>query len=67
MPPITTDELEKLPTPSPWVPISNPVLQALLGKLQEEGGEVISAAARCGIQGLDGVIPRENKTNFMWL
>jgi NTP pyrophosphatase (non-canonical NTP hydrolase) len=67
MPPIETIELENKPKPQPWVPISNPVHQAILGKVTEEAGEVVSVTARCGIQGLSGVIPGKDKTNFMWL
>jgi hypothetical protein len=42
-------------------------MQALLGKFLEESGEGLSAAARASIQGLDGVVPGKDKTNFMWL
>jgi phosphoribosyl-ATP pyrophosphohydrolase len=54
-------------TISPWVPITDPTQQKALGKLQEELGECTSAAARCTIQGLDGVDPKSGKVNRQWL
>jgi hypothetical protein len=38
-----------------------------LGKLVEELGEGIAAAARCMIQGIDGLHPVTGKSNRKWL
>lgn len=52
---------------SDWVPMSNPVHLAVLGKAGEELGELISAKDRCIIQGLDGIDPDSGKVNRDWL
>jgi hypothetical protein len=49
--------------PSPWVPISSPILIAIIGKTLEELGELISALGRMLIQGVQGVDPKTGKTN----
>jgi hypothetical protein len=52
---------------SDWVPMTNPVHLAVLGKAGEELGELISAKDRCIIQGLDGIDPDSGKVNRDWL
>lgn len=52
---------------SDWVPMTNPVHLAVLGKAGEELGELISAKDRCMIQGLDGIDPDSGKMNLDWL
>jgi hypothetical protein len=52
---------------SPWVAEPDPILRAALGKLCEEAGELIAAASRCLIQGLDGVEPETQRPNLRWL
>lgn len=52
---------------SDWVPMTNPVHLAVLGKAGEELGELISAKDRCIIQGLDGIDPDSGKVNLDWL
>lgn len=51
-------------TTTPWIPMSDPVDIKHIGKLLEEGGESVAAlgqaialAARCLIQGMDGINP----------
>lgn len=51
----------------PWHLISDKVDLKILGKLQEELGELQSAIARCIIQGVDGVHPVTGKSNRLWL
>lgn len=51
----------------PWIPMSDPIDVKVTGKLIEEGGEVVSAAARCLIQGIDGTEPTSGKSNRLWL
>lgn len=52
---------------SPWVPITDPVQLALLGKLGEELGEAMAALSRSIIQGLDGKNPATGEVNIQWL
>lgn len=52
---------------SPWHPMSDPVDLKHLGKLLEELGEAVSAAARCLIQGIDEREPVTGKVNRKWL
>lgn len=49
--------------PQRWVPITDLVDLAHLGKLGEESGELSSIIARCIIQGIDGVDPSTGKPN----
>lgn len=49
--------------PAPWKPITNPVDLAILGKLQEELGELQSIVARIIIQGMNEVDPDTNIIN----
>lgn len=53
--------------PSEWMPVSNPHDLALLGKLGEEAGELVSAVCRCIIQGIDEKEPKTGKVNRQWL
>ena len=51
----------------PWHPMTDPVDLKVVGKLIEELGECISAAARCQIQGIDEVEPVTKYPNRLWL
>jgi hypothetical protein len=53
--------------PQPWIPMSNPTDIKVLGKALEEAGEVISAMARCLIQGIDETEPSTGVLNREWL
>ena len=55
------------PLVSPWVPESSPKRLKILGKALEEGGEYVSAVARCLIQGIDESEPVTGKPNKQWL
>lgn len=48
---------------SPWMPDTNPLNLAVLGKAGEEGGEVSTACCRCIIQGIDESEPVTGKPN----
>lgn len=52
---------------TPWHPMTDPVSVKTLGKLGEEGGELVSIANRCLIQGIDENEPRSGKSNRRWL
>lgn len=52
---------------APWHPMSNPVDLKTIGKLLEELGEAVSAAARCMIQGIDECEPVTGKPNRKWI
>lgn len=60
-------DASKLKDASPWHPMSDPVDLKHLGKLLEELGEAVSAAARCLIQGIDEKEPETGKLNREWL
>lgn len=64
-----TDGLKDLSMrqPSPWIPMTDPVELAMLGKAVEEVNELGSAIARCIIQGIDEAHPTTGKTNRQWL
>lgn len=47
----------------PWHPMSDPVDQKHIGKLGEEAGELAAAACRAQIQGIDGINPKDGRTN----
>lgn len=51
----------------PWHPMKDPVDIKTLGKALEEAGELISAMARCLIQGIDEKEPQTGKSNRQWL
>lgn len=53
--------------PSAWVPESDPVTIAVIGKAVEELGETISALGRALIQGIDESEPVTGKPNRQWL
>lgn len=53
--------------PSMWVPMTNPVDLAHIGKLGEEASELAAVCARITIQGIDGVDPGTGKTNLQAL
>ena len=55
------------PAINPWHPMTDPVDLKHMGKLIEESGEVISATARCVIQGIDETHPITGKVNRDWL
>lgn len=48
---------------SPWMPDTNPLNLAVLGKAVEEGGEVTTACGRCIIQGIEESEPVSLKPN----
>ena len=48
---------------NPWIPITDRVQLALLGKLGEECGELTQAVCRCIIQGVDECEPVTGKKN----
>lgn len=52
---------------NPWKPITDPLTLKHTGKLQEELGELMSAVARCQIQGVDEAEPVTGKLNREWL
>ncbi len=52
---------------NPWVPMTNLLDLKHIGKLIEELGECVSAAARCQIQGIDEREPTTGKLNREWL
>lgn len=54
-------------TLNPWKPETRPRALAVLGKLGEEGGELVSAVNRCIIQGVDECEPVSGKLNRRWL
>ena len=53
--------------PNPWQPMTRPIDVAVLGKLGEEAGELVSAKDRCLIQGIDEREPETGKLNREWL
>jgi hypothetical protein len=53
--------------PSPWVPENDVCRLKVLGKALEEGGEYVSAVARCLIQGIAESEPTTGKPNRQWL
>lgn len=55
------------PLISPWVPDQDVGNQKRLGKAVEEGGEYVSAVARCFIQGINENEPVTGKPNKRWL
>lgn len=55
------------PVPHKWVPETDPVRCAVLLKLIEEAGELVSAASRCLMQGIDEREPVTGKLNREWL
>ena len=61
-----TDKIEEYKA-HPWHPIKDSVDLKHLGKLMEECGELVSAAARCMIQGMDECDPETGKLNRDWL
>ena len=52
---------------SPWIPTTVTKEIKVLGKLNEETGELSSAASRCLIQGINEVEPETKKPNQEWL
>jgi hypothetical protein len=53
--------------PQPWVPMTDPQDIKVIGKLMEELGETVTAAARSLIQGIDGTEPSSGRPNRLWL
>lgn len=51
----------------PWHPMTDPVDLKHTGKTMEECGELISAIARCQIQGINETHPETSKVNKEWL
>ena len=54
----------ELPPPSAWIPETNAVRVAVLGKLIEENCECGAKAARCIIQGIMERDPKTDQVNF---
>lgn len=54
-------------TLSPWIPETRPVVNAGLGKLQEELGELVGIVGRCQVQGVDGCEPETGERNELKL
>lgn len=52
---------------NPWMPTTNQLRLAVLGKLCEELGECTAAASRCIIQGINESEPTTGKPNKEWL
>lgn len=52
---------------SDWVPETDPLRIAVLGKFGEEAGELCTAIFRCLIQGIDEREPKTGKLNCEWL
>lgn len=61
------DTADHLHDASPWRAETDPVKLAILGKLNEELGELTAAVSRCIIQGVDGTHPVTEKPNKDWL
>ncbi len=53
--------------PSKWVPMTNLIDLAHLGKMGEEAGELSSIISRCIIQGIDECDPETGKPNRLAL
>jgi hypothetical protein len=53
--------------PMDWCPVTEPRTLRILGKLIEELNEAGTAAARCIIQGIDGMSPESGQINRRWL
>jgi hypothetical protein len=51
----------------PWIPETDPLRLAALGKLQEELGELPAAVGRCIIQGIEGKEEETGIPNREWL
>lgn len=49
--------------PAAWIPMTNPIEIAMIGKLGEEANELGKACARAIIQGLDGIDPDSGVVN----
>jgi len=62
-----TDTAGNRRSDEPWHPITDKVDLKILGKLQEELGELQSAIARCMIQGVDECHPVTGKSNREWM
>lgn len=52
---------------NPWHPMTKAIDLKHLGKLAEEAGELVAAASRCIIQGIDEKEPDTGKLNRVWL
>lgn len=58
-----TDQIAAAP-PSPWIPETNPVRCAVLGKSVKELSELAGIVGRCQIQGIEGCEPVSGVTNL---
>lgn len=52
---------------SPWMPITDPHMLAVIGKAIEETGELTSRLARCLVAGFDEIDPDSKRTNIQEL
>jgi len=64
---VKRSERDEPVTLSPWIPVMEPVTAAVLGKLQEELGELIAIVARCQIQRPEGTEPETGEPNLLKL
>lgn len=60
-------DTEDIKQPSLWIPMSDPVDLAHIGKLGEEASELARICARITIQGINGLDPDSNKLNVQAL
>lgn len=60
---VDTSKIGEKP-PSPWIPETDPVKLAVLGKTVEELGELVSILGRCIIQGAYAADPVTGKPNL---
>jgi hypothetical protein len=51
----------------PWIPEEDPATLSLIGKIGEEAGELASVCCRVVIQGMDGINPKDGRTNRVHL
>lgn len=57
-------ETRDIKEPNLWIPISDPLVLAAIGKLGEEASELGAIIFRCVIQGLDGKNPETGELNI---
>lgn len=57
-------DTEDIKQPSLWIPMTDPIDLAHIGKLGEEAAELASICHRIVIQGIDGIDPDNHKFNL---
>lgn len=60
-------DTEDIKQPSLWIPMTDPIDLAHIGKLGEEAAELARICARITIQGIDGIDPETRLTNRIHL